>query len=58
MLDGLILQAVLVALVTIAVIFTTVWFIGGLTQKNAVWIIALGVPLALFIAVAVAILSG
>jgi len=46
MLDGLVLQIVLTVLVIIAAAVAAVWFIAGLTQKSAVWIVALAVPLA------------
>jgi len=58
MLDGLILQAVLTALVIIAMAFAIVWLVSGITGKIAVWIIGLVVPLALGLAVVVAVLSG
>lgn len=58
MLDGLVLQAVLGVLVIIAAVFSIVWFVSGITGKNAVWIIGVVVPCALAAAVVIAMLSG
>jgi len=45
MLDGLILQIVLTALVVIAAVVLVVWFVWGIKEKSATWIIALSVPI-------------
>ena len=56
MLDGLVLQVVLTALVIISAIIGIVWFVCGLNRKSAVWIVACAVPVAVGIAVLIAIL--
>lgn len=45
MLDGFVLQVVLMMLITIATAISIVWFVCGITKKSAVWIVALFVPL-------------
>jgi len=50
MLDSLILQVVLTALVIIAVVVAVVWFVWGFNKKSAVWIIALSVPIGIAVA--------
>jgi len=57
-LDGLVLQVILTALVTIAAVVLTVWFIWGVNKKSAVWVIALSVPAGIIIAVVLTIVSG
>jgi len=56
MLDGLILQIILTTLVIITAFITIVWFLCGLTKKSAVWIVALAVPVAVLVAVALALI--
>ena len=57
MLDGLVLQIVLAALVIIAAIIGVIWFVNGITQKSAVWIITCIVPCAVVVAAALLILT-
>ena len=57
MLDGLVLQIILTAIVIIAAVLTITWFMGGINGKRAVWIVGLGVPLALIAAVVFTMLS-
>ena len=52
MLDGLILQIVLTALVVIAAVILAVWFIWGFNKKSAVWIIMLSVPVGVIVGLA------
>jgi hypothetical protein len=50
MLDGLVLQVVLMVLVVISAVITTIWFVGGITKKSATLIVALSVPFAVVVA--------
>jgi len=58
MLDGLILQVVLTALVIIGAVVAVIWFIWGLKEKSVIWIVIVTVPLGVIVAVVLAILSG
>ena len=57
MLDGLVLQVVLFALVVIAAVLAAIWFVAGLNKKSAAWIVTCAVPCAVVAAVVLALLS-
>ena len=57
MLDGMVLQIVLVAVWVIVAVLAAIWFVVGITKRSAVWIITCAVPIGLIVAVVLAFVT-